>query len=123
MKNHQKSLKELSDYVAQIGFIPGVYLMYGKSAKLSLGFTKKVCSLPIDNLSLSVRGFNALKRNNFNTVGDVIDAIKDNRLIAIRNLGQKTVKEIKTQIINLGYEQLPQIEKTKLLTQIVEENS
>ena len=49
---------------------------------------------PIENLDLSVRAFNCLKRSNHDTVSDVIDCIEDGSIDTIRNMGRKTIEEI-----------------------------
>lgn len=49
--------------------------------------------LLIENLKLSVRSFNCLKRNDINTVGDLLELNTD-KLMLMRNMGRTSIKEI-----------------------------
>lgn len=53
---------------------------------------------PIDELDLTVRSWNCLRRAGIKTVGDVCEAAKDGRLVKMRNLGRKSLDEILTKI-------------------------
>ncbi|WP_296955824.1 DNA-directed RNA polymerase subunit alpha [uncultured Dialister sp.] len=55
--------------------------------------------LPIDDLELSVRAFNCLKRAEINTIGELTDKTED-ELTRVRNLGKKSVDEIKEKLAN-----------------------
>ena len=50
-------------------------------------------TIPIEDLELSVRAFNCLKRANIHTIGDLTGK-SENELGKIRNLGKKSVEEI-----------------------------
>ena len=56
------------------------------------------------------------------TVGDVIDAIADERLLQVRNLGRKSYNEIKTRILKFGYDQLTEKEKLAFFVDLLEKN-
>ena len=115
--------KELFDAVQQYGLIRVIRRVLGVKAKLRIGFTKDVLRAPIEELTLSVRGFNVLKRNNLHTIGDVIDAIQHNELITLRNLGAKTIRDIKTKIVIFGYDALSDEDKKAFLLETVKLNS
>lgn len=55
----------------------------------------------VEELELSVRSFNCLKRANINTVGDLINMTLD-ELMKIRNLGKKSLDEIIEKVESLG---------------------
>ena len=118
-----KIVNELLNAVEKYGLIAVIHDTFGNKARMNLGFTKKVCDVPVEELSLSVRGFNVLKRSNLNTIGDVIDAMNDNKLISLRNLGEKTSREIKTKIVNFGYEVFSDYDKREFLSGILELNT
>ena len=59
----------------------------------------KIRELPIDDLELSVRAFNCLKRAEINTIGELMDKTED-ELTRVRNLGKKSVDEIKEKLTN-----------------------
>ena len=97
--------------------------MFGNGARMNLRFTKNVCNVSIEELSLSVRGFNVLKRSNLDTIGDVIDAMNDKKLMSLRNLGEKTSREIKTKIVNFGYDSMSDKDKKGFLREVIDLNS
>lgn len=53
----------------------------------------------IDELELSVRAYNCLKRANINTIADLIDKTVDD-LAKVRNLGKKSIDEIEEKLQN-----------------------
>ena len=123
MKTKCETFEKLNEAVLEKGLIVGVHSIFGKDAKIRLGFSTKVCFTNIDELELSVRGYNALKRNGVNTLGEAIDALTDGRLMSFRNLGRKTYIETKAKIIDFGYNSLSEKEKKIFLMDIVEINT
>lgn len=61
----------------------------------------KVLDMPIEDLDLSVRSYNCLKRANIQTVQELVSKTEDD-MNKIRNLGKKSLKEIKEKITELG---------------------
>lgn len=57
--------------------------------------------IPIEELVLSVRAFNALKRSGIDTVGDIVAKTED-ELIKTRNLGYNSLNEIKSILRDMG---------------------
>ena len=55
----------------------------------------------IDDLDLSVRSFNCLKRAGINTVEDLINKSEDD-MMKVRNLGRKSLEEVKKKLEELG---------------------
>jgi DNA-directed RNA polymerase subunit alpha len=53
----------------------------------------KVLEMTIEELDLSVRSFNCLKRVNINTVEDLLSKTEDD-MIKVRNLGRKSLEEV-----------------------------
>jgi DNA-directed RNA polymerase subunit alpha len=58
-------------------------------------------AITIEELNLSVRSYNCLKREGINTVGDVI-LKSESELMDIRNFGQKSIDEVKAKLEELG---------------------
>ncbi len=115
-------VNELYGAVAQYGLVETINKVFGKHAKMKLGFSQKACDISVEELALSVRGYNVLKRSGINTLGDLIDTINEQKIMSLRNLGEKTAKEIKRKVINLGYETLSETEKKEFLVEIMELN-
>jgi len=61
----------------------------------------KIPDMPIEELELSVRASNGLKRANINTVGDLVEKTRE-EMGKIRNLGQKSLDEIEAKLRELG---------------------
>ena len=61
----------------------------------------KVLELTIEELDLSVRSFNCLKRANINTVEDLISKTED-EMMKVRNLGRKTLEEVINKLAMMG---------------------
>jgi DNA-directed RNA polymerase subunit alpha len=58
-------------------------------------------ALAIEDLNLSVRSYNCLKREGVNTVGDLVQK-SEAELMDIRNFGQKSIDEVKAKLDELG---------------------
>ena len=57
--------------------------------------------LPVEELNLSVRSYNCLKREGIHTVGELV-ARSEEDLLDIRNFGSKSILEVKVTLHNLG---------------------
>jgi DNA-directed RNA polymerase subunit alpha len=58
-------------------------------------------ALTVEDLNLSVRSYNCLKREGVNTVGDLVQK-SEAELMDIRNFGQKSIDEVKAKLDELG---------------------
>lgn len=63
---------------------------------------KKIEETRIEDLELSVRSFNCLKRVGIRTVGDIVNFSKTRGLEKCRNLGRKSLQEIADKLVTLG---------------------
>ena len=61
----------------------------------------KMLELTIEELDLSVRSFNCLKRANINTVEDLISKTEDD-MMKVRNLGRKSLEEVINKLAMMG---------------------
>jgi DNA-directed RNA polymerase subunit alpha len=61
----------------------------------------KVLDLPIEELDLSVRSYNCLKRAGINTVEELIKKTEED-MMKVRNLGKKSLEEVKSKLDELG---------------------
>ena len=61
--------------------------------------------MPIENLDLTVRVFNSLKRTGVTMVGDVLELLEkgDEAILAIRNFGEKSLEELKEKMAEKGF--------------------
>ena len=63
---------------------------------------EKVLDLTIDELDLSVRSFNCLKRAGINTVEDLINKTEED-MMKVRNLGRKSLEEVIAKLDSFGF--------------------
>ena len=57
--------------------------------------------MTIEELDLSVRSYNCLKRANINTVEELTQKTEED-MMKVRNLGKKSLEEVVTKLANLG---------------------
>ncbi len=62
---------------------------------------EKVLEMTIEELDLSVRSFNCLKRAGIDTVSDLVSRSED-EMIKVRNLGKKSLEEVTQKLQSLG---------------------
>lgn len=67
--------------------------------------TSEAVETPIENLDLSVRVFNSLKRTGITTVGNVIELLEkgDDAVMSIRNFGEKSLDELRAKMQEKGF--------------------
>jgi DNA-directed RNA polymerase subunit alpha len=58
---------------------------------------------PVEDLELTVRSYNCLKREGVDTIGQLA-TMTEEELMNIRNLGMKSVDEIRSKLIEYGYQ-------------------
>ena len=67
--------------------------------------SSEILDTPIENLDLSVRVFNSLKRTGVTTVGDVLDLMDkgEDAVKSIRNFGEKSLDELRAKLQEKGF--------------------
>ena len=63
---------------------------------------EKALEMTIEELDLSVRSFNCLKRAGINTVEDLVNKSED-EMMKVRNLGRKSLEEVIAKLNSLGF--------------------
>lgn len=61
----------------------------------------RLLEMPIEDLDLSVRSYNCLKRAGINTVEELVQRDEE-EMIKVRNLGKKSLEEVKQKLAELG---------------------
>jgi len=66
---------------------------------------KEVYEIPLEQLDLSVRVFNALRRTGITSVGEVLEMLEvgNDTLLTIRNFGQKSLTELSERLQACGF--------------------
>ena len=98
--------KILIDHLRYIAGISEESLMLGVEKEVvGSRLTSEAAETPIENLDLSVRVFNSLKRTGITTVGDVLDLLEkgDEAVMSIRNFGEKSLDELRQKMQEKGF--------------------
>ena len=66
-----------------------------------LAISEEQYNIPVEQLTLSVRTMNCLRRGNITTVGEIVE-LGEKGLLALRNFGQKSRQEIEERLNELG---------------------
>ena len=122
MKNNEIA-ETLLTSANENGLINTLYSAFGNNINMRIAFSQSACDAGIDSIEFSVRASNALKRSGLMTIGSVIDAIMNEELLRVRNLGRKSYNEIKTKILLYGYKRLTEREKIAFFYYLVSNNT
>jgi hypothetical protein len=84
-------------------------------------YSTRLANLSIDEMNLTVRSSNGLKRANIHTLGTLKEILAiENGLLNIRNIGQKSIKEIKQLFFEECYSHLYPYEKAQYWQEILD---
>lgn len=91
MQDHTMLFVELVEYMS------GMDILVNKVEDKQV----KVLEMPIEDMDLSVRSYNCLKRANINTIEDLTKKSKDD-MLKVRNLGLKSLEEVMLKLESYG---------------------
>ena len=84
-------------------------------------YSSRLAELNIDEMNLTVRSSNGLKRANIHTFGTLKEIlVVENGLLNIRNIGQKSIKEIKQLFFEECYARLFPYEKARYWQEVLD---
>lgn len=121
--NKTEIVKTLMDAEKQYGLVEILHRTFGNNIRVNVGFSKRDCDSTIEELALSVRSYNALRRANISTLGDLVEILNKGGIKTIRNLGVKSFREIQTKMLVYGFERLSDNAKIKFFNDLIEDNS
>lgn len=121
MEQRQKNAVQKTETADDIA---SLYRKYGQRFRFPVYTGEEFMTTPIEELELSVRSYNCLRRAGLNTVGDIVENV-DTRddLLRIRNLGRRSADEIMDGILRYQYSILPKERRGKYLRRIEEINT
>jgi DNA-directed RNA polymerase subunit alpha len=96
----------LIDHLRYIsGISEETLLVPGEKEVVGSRLTSEAAETPIENLDLSVRVFNSLKRTGITTVGDVLELLDkgEEAVMSIRNFGEKSLEELRQKMQEKGF--------------------
>src|SRR5438874_2686653 len=91
------TLSELVNLFGELAVSPGLTVSPAQMDTVLSGDL----ALTIEDLNLSVRSYNCLKREGINSVGELVQK-SEAELMDIRNFGQKSIDEVKAKLEDLG---------------------
>jgi len=98
-----KQLSPFANYVA-------VSQIEEEQQLVRLSIPDEKYNMPVEQLDLSVRTMNCLRRGGISTVGELINR-GEQELLALRNFGQKSRQELEERLNALGLSLTPQVEE------------
>ena len=100
-----KSAQILMAHLRDISGVTEESLMIAAAEEEEPGLASEVYEIPIENLDLSVRVFNSLKRTGITNVGEILDMLErgSDAMLSIRNFGEKSLHELKERLQEKGY--------------------
>jgi len=102
------SAKILIDHLRLISGVSEETMLIGTEKEVvGSHLSSEAAETPIENLDLSVRVFNSLKRTGVKTVGDVLELLDkgDEAVMSIRNFGEKSLDELRDKMKEKGFMQ------------------
>ncbi len=85
--------------------------MKAEERLIRLSIPDEKYNMPVEQLDLSVRTMNCLRRSNIATVGELIGK-GTKELLKLRNFGQKSYQEIEERLASIGLSLNPKVEQT-----------
>ena len=105
--------------------LPGVELKEKHNRKFwfRIYVTDRMENMSIEDMDLSVRSYNSLKRAGYHTVGELLHGIENGQdLSKIRNCGAKSIREIKEKLFLTQYDLLSPYRQDAYLDEVVRLN-
>ncbi|MBE5818025.1 MAG: DNA-directed RNA polymerase subunit alpha [Clostridiales bacterium] len=96
------SAKVLCDYLGLFVDLTDTSETFEVAKVESDSTSNKMADMPIEELELSVRSYNCLKRANINTIGELL-LKSEEEMIKVRNLGKKSLDEVMQKLQSLGF--------------------
>ncbi len=100
-----QSAQILMAHLRDIGGVTEESLIVAATEEEEPKLTSEIYEIPIENLDLTVRVFNSLKRTGITSVGEVLDMLDkgEEAMLSIRNFGEKSLDELKERLTEKGY--------------------
>lgn len=88
--------------------------------KIFIPFNDASFDVSLEELNLSMRSYNALKRGKLNTLNEVINHFDKNGWNSIRNFGKTSATEIFEKIIDVAWDNMNNTQREEFLMSIEE---
>jgi DNA-directed RNA polymerase subunit alpha len=100
-----QSAKILIAHLRDLAGVSEESLSIGTSEAVAPKISSEILETPIEQLDLSVRVFNSLKRTGITTVGEVLELLGkgEDAVLSIRNFGEKSLDELRDKLAEKGF--------------------
>ena len=100
-----KSAQILTQHLRPLAGVSEETFMPVEEEEVEEQIPNEIYDAPIEQLDLSVRVFNSLKRTGITKVGEMLEMLErgDETMLAIRNFGEKSLEELKHQLRVKGF--------------------
>jgi len=98
----RQSADILVRHFTQLANYRAVLIEPEKAPLSSIPIPPKIYETPIEELDLSVRAYNCLKRSNITKVGQVLSMNEDD-LLGVRNFGEKSLQELREKLVQRNF--------------------
>jgi DNA-directed RNA polymerase subunit alpha len=100
-----QSAQILMQYLRPIAGVSEETFMPVEEEEAEEAIPNEIYDTPIEQLDLSVRVFNSLKRTGITKVGEMLEMLErgEETMLAIRNFGEKSLDELKQQLRSKGF--------------------
>lgn len=123
MTEKEEVAKSMVECVGSHGLIETIYGVFGKKAKVSIPMSKTICDSSVEELDLSQRARNGLHRDGCFTIGQLVDLVNADGIRRIRNLGEKSQREIHDKLLEYTYVALTETEKRGFFLDMIDKNT
>ena len=107
--------------VKNYGLLPVLSKLFS-TLRVTIPLSTQTCNISIKDMELSVRSYNALMAQGATNLGALVDLINSGKLNDVRNLGAKSIKEIRLRTFEYSYEALSEQEKKSFLENLLKIN-
>lgn len=124
MSDFNYSLEEMKKLIKKNGFYKTIKSIFGESAIFAVdsGFLEACASLQLEDLDLSVRAYNCMKRSRINTVGDLFKPDPKSILGVDRCLSRKSLDEFFEKFTEFRFQRLDETDKNNIIERTIELN-
>lgn len=93
-----------------------------RKRNVGIPFNNKTFDIPVEDIGLSVKSTNALRRKGLKTVNDVISFASNDSLKNIPNFGQGSARAFLEAVLNIAWDKMSADERAEFLMDTVERN-
>lgn len=115
-----KTAEEMVELAQSIGFIEVLHIFYKRGMTISIPLREDKANREIESLNLSIRPYNCLVRFKIEKMGQLVDAITSKEIAVIKNLNEKSIREILLKTMEFAYLYLDSEGRLKFMQSVLD---